>query len=95
MDRARLVQPSGSTSVIVTYAMPSGLRSRVPAKITSSMRAPRRLLARLLAQHPTDGIAEVGLAAAVRPDDGGDAGAVEPHLGAVAEGLESLEFDAS
>ena len=25
--------------------MPSGLRSRVPAKITSSMRAPRRLLA--------------------------------------------------
>src|SRR5262249_27190705 len=30
---------------MVTYAMPSGLRSRVPAKITSSMRLPRRLLA--------------------------------------------------
>ena len=30
---------------MVTYAMPSGLRSRVPAKMTSSMRAPRRLLA--------------------------------------------------
>src|SRR5437588_662206 len=28
-----------------TSAMPVGLRSRVPAKITSSMRTPRRLLA--------------------------------------------------
>ena len=31
--------------VRVTCAIPSGLRSRVPAKITSSMRVPRRLLA--------------------------------------------------
>src|SRR5215475_2109418 len=30
---------------MVTYAIPSGLRSHVPAKITSSMRVPRRLLA--------------------------------------------------
>src|SRR5437588_3415646 len=30
---------------MVTYAMPSGLRSRVPAKITSSIRLPRRLFA--------------------------------------------------
>src|SRR5581483_10290491 len=36
---------AGSTSVIVTAAIPSGFRSRVPAKITSSIRAPRRLLA--------------------------------------------------
>src|SRR5207244_13139697 len=36
---------SGSTSVMVTAAIPNALRSRVPAKITSSMRAPRRLLA--------------------------------------------------
>src|SRR5450755_1814652 len=35
----------GSTSVSVTAASPRGLRSRVPAKITSSMRAPRRVLA--------------------------------------------------
>src|SRR5579863_4784202 len=35
----------GSTSVIVTVAKPSGLRSRVPAKMTSSILAPRRLLA--------------------------------------------------
>src|SRR5215467_1381496 len=32
-------------SVRDTSAMPVGLRSRVPAKITSSMRTPRRLLA--------------------------------------------------
>ena len=30
---------------MVTDAIPSGFRSRVPAKITSSIRAPRRLLA--------------------------------------------------
>src|ERR1051326_2200581 len=30
---------------MVTYAIPSAFRSRVPAKITSSMRVPRRLLA--------------------------------------------------
>src|ERR1035438_1188874 len=30
---------------MVTAASPNGFRSRVPAKITSSMRAPRRLLA--------------------------------------------------
>ena len=35
----------GSTSVMVTAAMLSGLRSRVPAKMTSSMRLPRRLFA--------------------------------------------------
>src|ERR1700733_1006801 len=35
----------GSTSVIVTAANPTGLRSRLPAKITSSMRAPRRVFA--------------------------------------------------
>ena len=51
-------------------------------------------LGRLFAQHPTDGIADVRLAAAVRPHDGGDALAVEAQLGALAEGLESLEFDA-
>src|SRR5205823_10405764 len=32
-------------SVSETSAMPVGLRSRVPAKITSSMRTPRKLLA--------------------------------------------------
>ena len=35
----------GSNNVSVTLAMPMGLRSRVPAKMTSSMRAPRKLLA--------------------------------------------------
>src|SRR3569623_291702 len=36
---------SGLTRTIVTEAMPSGLRALVPAKITSSIRAPRRDLA--------------------------------------------------
>src|SRR5450631_4391007 len=36
---------SGSTIVRVTSAIPRGLRSRVPAKITSCMFAPRRLFA--------------------------------------------------
>ena len=44
----------------------------------------------LLAEHPTDGIADVALAAAVRADDGGDAFPVEAQLGAVAEAFESL-----
>ena len=48
----------------------------------------------LLAEHPTDGVADVGFAAAVGADNGGDARPVEPQFGAVAEGLESLEFDA-
>ena len=43
--RDRMLAAAGSTMVSVTCAIPSGLRSRVPAKITSSMRAPRRLLA--------------------------------------------------
>src|ERR1051325_8386444 len=35
----------GFTRVIVTLAIPRGLRLRVPANITSSIRLPRRLLA--------------------------------------------------
>ena len=50
-------------------------------------------LGRLFAEHPTDGIADVGLAAAVRTDDGGDALPVEAQLGALAKALESLQFD--
>ena len=45
----------------------------------------------LFAQHPTDGVAQVGFSAAVRPDDGRDAGAVEPHFGAIAKRLETLQ----
>ncbi len=36
---------SSGTRVMVTCAIPSAFLSRVPAKITSSMRAPRRLFA--------------------------------------------------
>ncbi len=52
-------------------------------------------LGRLFAEDPADGVGQVGLAAAVGADDGSDAGAVEPHLGAVDEGFESLDFYSS
>ncbi len=39
------MRAAGSAMVSVTCAIPRGLRSRVPAKMTSSMREPRRLLA--------------------------------------------------
>ena len=71
--------------VSVTCAMPSGLRSRVPAKITSSMRVPRRLLAlcspstQLMASLMLDFPHPFGPTMAVI------AGAVEAHLGAVVE----------
>ena len=48
----------------------------------------------LLTQYPTDCIADVGLPAAVGPDDAGNALAGEAKLGTLAKGLESLQFDA-
>ena len=45
----------------------------------------------LLAHHPADGIDDVGLAAAVRAHDGGDA-IVEGEDGAVDEGLEPVDL---
>jgi len=44
----------------------------------------------LFAQHPGDGVADIGLAAAIRAHDGSDALPVEAKLGALAKGLESL-----
>ena len=78
---------------MVTEAMPSGLRSRVPAKMTSSIRAPRRALGRLLAQHPADGVAQVGFSTAVGANDGRDARTGELHLGSVKEGLKALNLN--
>jgi hypothetical protein len=43
----------------------------------------------LLAQNPCDGVGDVGLAAAVGADYGGDAFAGELDLGAITKGLES------
>ena len=78
--------------------MPVGLRSRVPAKMTSSMRDAAQRLGRLLAQHPGDGVGDIRLAAAVGTDDGRNAVAMEPELGAVAkrlepENLQLLQFE--
>jgi hypothetical protein len=51
----------------------------------------------LLAQHPGDGIGNVRLSAAIRPDDGRNALAVKLEVGAVAkrfepENLKPLQF---
>jgi hypothetical protein len=43
---------------------------------------------RLFAEHPTDGIAQVGFATAVGAYDGSDAAAIEAELRAVTEGFE-------
>jgi hypothetical protein len=43
----------------------------------------------LLAQNPGDGVGDIGLAAAVGSDNGGDAFAGELDLGAITEGLEA------
>ncbi len=55
-------------------------------------RVAAQLLRALLAEHPADGVGDVRLAAAVRSDDAGDAVA-ERQVGAVAERLESLDFE--
>ena len=73
--------------------MPVGLRSRVPAKMTSSILMPRRRFGGLLAEHPGDGVGDVRFAAAVGPDDGGDAFAGELDFGAVAEGFEAEDLN--
>ena len=48
---------------------------------------------RLLAEHPTDGIEDVRLTAAIRPDDGGHTLAGQGELGAVAKGLEAEDLN--
>ena len=49
-------------------------------------------LGALLTQHPADGVHDVGLAAAVGADNGGNATA-ELHDGLVGKGLEALNFN--
>src|SRR5690606_37560334 len=46
----------------------------------------------LLAEHPADGVADVGFPAAVRSDDGGDA-VVESEFGPISERLETVEME--
>jgi hypothetical protein len=86
---ARRAQVSSSTppSVSDTSPMPIGLRPSVPLKITSAISPPRKRLGRLLAEHPADGVGDIGFAAAVGADDGSDAG-LKIQRGFVREGLE-------
>jgi hypothetical protein len=48
----------------------------------------------LFAQNPTDGVADIGLSAAVWSNDGGDAVAVKTELGTFAKALKTLQLDA-
>ncbi len=73
--------------------MPSALRSRVPAKITSSIFVAAQGTGRLFAEDPADGVEDIRLAAAIGADDGGHALAGQGELGAVAEGLEAEDLD--
>jgi len=70
-------------------------RSRVPAKITYLMRAPRGSLAGLLAEHPVDGVREVGFPAAVGTDNRGHTRTDEKRSSVqLGEDLNPLKFDA-
>ena len=72
--------------------MPVGLRSRVPAKMTSCMCTPRSESRRLFAQHPGDGVGNIRFAASVGADDGGDAFALKAQFGAITKRLESEDL---
>ncbi len=72
--------------------MPIGLRQSVPLKITSAISPPRNALADCSPSTQRMASRDVGFAAAVRADDGGDAG-VEVKSGLVREGFEPKEFE--
>ena len=83
--------PDGARGTLsVTSAMPWGLRPALPAKITSVIDRPRSALGALLAQHPVDGVADVGLPAAVGANHGGDSRG-ELHLGPIAKRFEARD----
>ena len=78
---------SGDLGVVARRAAPP-----VPAKITSSMPLGAHGLGGVGAHHPAQGFQQVGLAAAVRPDDAGQA-RLDPELGRIDEGLEAREAE--
>ena len=55
-----------------TSAMLNDLRASEPLKITSAISPPRSALGRLFAQHPADGVGDVGFAATIGANDGRD-----------------------
>ncbi len=63
----------GSISTMVTDAMPTAFRFRVPAKITSSMRAPRKLRADCSPSTQVIASLRFDLPQPFGPDHGGDA----------------------
>ena len=63
---------AGSSSVMVTDAIPSGFRLSGAGEDHIFHARAAQALGRLLAQHPTDGVAQVRFAATIRSDDGRD-----------------------
>ncbi len=51
-----------------------------------------QMLNPLLAENPGDGIGNIALAAAIRPDNGSYAITSEDYFGVIGEGLESSDF---
>ncbi len=54
---------------------------------------PTQALCGLFAQHPTDGVAQVRLAAAVRTHNRRDSAAVEPEFGAIAKRFKTMQLE--
>ena len=83
---ARLVlQPQGD------LGRPQPLADLRPAEDHVLHLVPPQGPGRLLPQHPANGVGEIGLAAAVGADNGGD-GMVKGEHGVVREGFEALQF---
>ena len=83
-------RPAELSRVRLTSARPSADRLEVPAKMTSSIFWLRTELGACAPEHPRDGVDDVRLARAVRPDDHGDA-RLEVHGGGLGERLETFE----
>ena len=73
---------------IATSAVLRGGRLLLPEKITSSMSDGAHGLVRGLAHHPAQRFDQIGLAAAVRPDDAGQA-RLDQEIGRFDKGLEA------
>ena len=73
--------------------MPRDLRSRVPAKMTSSIFGAAQGLGGLFAQHPAHRVENIRFAAAIGTDHDGDPLAGESHLCAITERLEPQHLD--
>ena len=81
----------GTVSALIMFVFAQPLADLRPAEDHVLHLVPPQGPGRLLPQHPANGIGEIGLAAAVGADNGGD-GMVKGEHGVVREGFEALQF---